>query len=216
MNSQARDRLVHDYLKQLRRAARALPRARRGELIAEARAHLDHVIPLSATEAETLNQLERLGSPDHMVAEAFDRGCQPVRPGGTFEWIAIVLVLIGGLVIPVIGWLVGVFMLWCSRVWTWREKLAGTLLVPGGLGGVIGVGLFVVGSRGTCQSGGTSDPPIAPRCSGGASAWDAITVGAFGLLAVVAIGMCIYLARRIRPSGTTQSNSPYIRRAAQL
>ncbi|HEY5195981.1 MAG TPA: hypothetical protein VIJ51_03025 [Solirubrobacteraceae bacterium] len=31
------------------------------------------------------------------------------------------------------GWLVGLVLLWSSRLWTTREKLFGTLIVPGGI-----------------------------------------------------------------------------------
>lgn len=32
-----------------------------------------------------------------------------------------------------VGWLVGLILLWSSRMWTIRDKLIGTLIVPGGL-----------------------------------------------------------------------------------
>jgi hypothetical protein len=32
-----------------------------------------------------------------------------------------------------VGWLVGVVLLWSSTVWTLRDKLIGTLVIPGGL-----------------------------------------------------------------------------------
>lgn len=48
------------------------------------------------------------------------------------EWSTITLLLIGGFFAG-IGWIVGVVLLWRSRVWTLRDKLIGTLLWPGGL-----------------------------------------------------------------------------------
>ena len=44
----------------------------------------------------------------------------------------ITLLLIGAF-LAVVGWVVGVVLLWRSRVWTLRDKLIGTLLWPGGL-----------------------------------------------------------------------------------
>jgi hypothetical protein len=35
---------------------------------------------------------------------------------------------LGALLLPIAGWVLGV---WASRVWNTREKLVGTLLVPG-------------------------------------------------------------------------------------
>jgi hypothetical protein len=49
------------------------------------------------------------------------------------EVAALVLLPFGGVIVPVAGWFVGVFFLWASDTWTGREKLVGTLIVPGGL-----------------------------------------------------------------------------------
>ena len=58
---------------------------------------------------------------------------EPQRRRGPVEWGAVILLLIGGIVIPVVGWIVGALLLWVSQAWTLRDKLIGTLLVPGGL-----------------------------------------------------------------------------------
>src|SRR5207302_8751218 len=44
-----------------------------------------------------------------------------------------IILLVGGLLIPVLGWAAGVALLWTSRAWTRRDKLIGTLVIPGGL-----------------------------------------------------------------------------------
>ena len=49
------------------------------------------------------------------------------------EVLAVLLLLIGGVVIPVLGWLVGLVLLWASSAWTTERKLLGTLVLPGGL-----------------------------------------------------------------------------------
>lgn len=49
------------------------------------------------------------------------------------DLLAIVALVVGSLVLPVLGWLVGLVLLWTSATWTVREKLAGTLIWPGGL-----------------------------------------------------------------------------------
>jgi hypothetical protein len=45
---------------------------------------------------------------------------------------AVVMLTVGSL-IP-LGWVVGVILLWSSRIWRRSEKLLGTLIVPGGPG----------------------------------------------------------------------------------
>ena len=122
--------LARDYLKRLEKAAAILPRARRNELLGEIESHLSEALPTDASEAEALNVLERLGEPAEIVAEA-GTGQAPAR-AGLNEWLAIPLLLAGGFIF-VIGWFVGVVLLWSSRIWTLRDKLIGTLVLPGGL-----------------------------------------------------------------------------------
>src|SRR6266542_4042978 len=125
-----------------------LPRARRREIvdeisrhIAEARADLE-----AEMEADVRNILETLGDPAEIAAEARDRfEVRPVPPAqaeraGATEIAALILLLVGGLVLPVIGWIVGVVLLWASNAWTVRDKLIGTLVLPGGL--MLPFGLF--------------------------------------------------------------------------
>ncbi|GAA2051543.1 hypothetical protein GCM10009839_68210 [Catenulispora yoronensis] len=52
-------------------------------------------------------------------------------PLGTQEIFAILLLLAGGLLFGA-GWIAGVLLLWNSDRWTTRDKLAGTLIIPGG------------------------------------------------------------------------------------
>jgi hypothetical protein len=126
--------LVAEYLKRLRRAAARLPPGRRAELIAEIEAHLADALDPGVTDAEALHALRRLGPPEAIVAAEDPAAATPARrePRGRKEWLAMVLLLFGGLIAGV-GWLVGAILLWTSRAWTRREKLVGTLVVPGGL-----------------------------------------------------------------------------------
>jgi uncharacterized membrane protein len=128
------DHLVDDYLKRLDGELSDLPRERRRELteeiaghIAEARADLD-----PENEAEIRNLLERLGDPAEIAAEERARSGLVSRRAGPVEIAALIGLLVGGFVF-VIGWFVGLVLLWVSEAWSLREKLVGTLLVPGGL-----------------------------------------------------------------------------------
>ena len=159
------DQLVADYLKRLNSELQGLPRARRRELveeisghIAEARADLE-----SENEADVRSLLDRLGDPAEIAAEA--RGRYGVeRRGSGLDIVALVLLLIGGIVLPVVGWVIGVVLLWISETWTTTEKVIGTLVVPGGLALPLFLTL-VTGYTETC-----SGPPGGPlTCTGGPS-----------------------------------------------
>ena len=130
MNDSSLHPFARDYLKRLKKAAASLPRARLNELIGEIESHLTEALPAGAGETEALNVLERLGEPADIVAEA-GTGQAPAR-AGLNEWLAIPLLLVG-VSLFVVGWFVGVALLWRSRIWTLRDKLIGTLVLPGGL-----------------------------------------------------------------------------------
>jgi len=68
------DPLVEDYMRRLEAAAWALPDYRRDELLAEIRAHLDEALRQvpAGDEAAVRSVLERLGSPEEIVAAAAD------------------------------------------------------------------------------------------------------------------------------------------------
>ena len=55
------------------------------------------------------------------------------RRGLGLEIVAVLMLTVGSL-IPVLGWAVGVILLWSSGRWRPSEKLLGTLIVPGGPG----------------------------------------------------------------------------------
>src|SRR5204863_8685773 len=131
------DQLIERYLQHLRIELAAAPRARRRELekeiaghIAEARAELPN-----ESEAEIRNLLDRIGDPADIAAEAQERfGVEPradlPTKSRTHEILALVFLLLGSVVIPLVGWLVGVVLLWTSTVWTTGEKILGTIFVP--------------------------------------------------------------------------------------
>ncbi|HZE04492.1 MAG TPA: hypothetical protein VE127_04660, partial [Solirubrobacteraceae bacterium] len=82
---------------------------------------------------------------------------------GTREWAALFLLPFGWLLLPVIGWIAGVMFLWSSRVWTMREKVIGTVVVPGGLSAVLILSL--VGTGSACSGGGAAGQAIDAQCT---------------------------------------------------
>jgi hypothetical protein len=64
----------------------------------------------------------------------------------TAIYTAVGLLLFGGL-IALLGWIVGAVLVWRSSVWTRREKLLGTLVLPFGLlGSLMVINLDLNGS----------------------------------------------------------------------
>jgi hypothetical protein len=186
--------LAVGYLERLRRAGRGLPPERLRELLAEIEGHLSEAVDPSATDAQVLTVLDRLGEPQTIIAaEAPDPDTLPTGRG-TREWTAIILLLIGGFIVG-LGWVAGVVLLWSSRAWTTREKWIGTLVVPGGLVAGLFLGLFEFNAptRLRCRGfiGGvqhcTTTAGPTPTVLGAAG---------FALLVLAPITTSIYLARR--------------------
>jgi hypothetical protein len=118
------NRLVEDYLRRLEEAAAHLQPARRTELVAEIREHIDAALRAEdeADEVAVRNVLERLGPPEE-IAEAAEPAPEDEARVGKLEVTALI-----ALVVPVLGWLVGIVLVLCSRAWSSREKLVGIAL----------------------------------------------------------------------------------------
>lgn len=130
--------LAQDYLLRMRRAGSDLPPDRLSDLLGELEAHLSEAIPAGASDQQALEVLERLGPPGDIVDAEQPRLTVPVDRRSWREWAAVVLLPLGGLAFGV-GWLIGLILLWSSRLWTTRDKLIGTLIVPGGIASVLWV-----------------------------------------------------------------------------
>jgi hypothetical protein len=185
------DQLVEDYLDQLEQELRDVPRARRRELVGEIAQHIAEGNAESEAEVRTL--LDRLGEPAEIADEARERFAVPQRPraGGWLEIAALILLLPGSL-IPIVGWLTGAVLLWMSNVWSWRDKLIGTLIVPGGLSTVLFLGL-----TGTEVGGGicTGDGACAPDP---ATSGHVLRTVAFILVLIGPFVSTAYLAWRLK------------------
>ena len=145
MTNSTVNRLLDQYLTRLADAAQALAPDRRAELLSEIREH----IAASMAEADGPDEvavrtmLDRLGQPEDIVAAAVEDDPpehpanaghpQTHRPGIGLEIGAVVMLTLGSL-IPIIGWAVGVILLWSSGLWRRSDKVMGTLIIPGGPG----------------------------------------------------------------------------------
>jgi hypothetical protein len=82
------------------------------------------------------------------------------RTAGRREVAAVILLLFGGVVVTFLGWLAGVVLLWLSPPWRVREKVLGTLVLPGGLAPAI----FMATGRSTFFAFDSPRPsPACPR-----------------------------------------------------
>jgi hypothetical protein len=120
-------RLVDDYLRRLDEAAAHLQRSRRTELVAEIREHIETALRQEdeAGEAAVRNVLERLGPPEEIVDAAEPPAEADLARPGRLELGALI-----ALIVPVLGWLVGLVLVFVSRAWSGRDKLVAlTLLV---------------------------------------------------------------------------------------
>lgn len=194
------DALVERYLARLRRELRDVPAAWRGEIVEEIEAHLAVAREEAADEAELRTLIDRLGDPAEIAAEARERFGVPtaVAPSPRRSWVevaAVILLPIGAVVLPVIGWVVGLVLLWSSHLWTLRDKLIGTLVVPFGL--LPAVWFVGVAAIETCNTSSSADRPPATTCTGGGTSPWLVALGVFLLVAPFA--SAAYLAWRTRP-----------------
>jgi uncharacterized membrane protein len=229
------DQLVEDYLAQLRAEALVLPDDRRDELVEEITAHIAEARQSDGSPLAVRNILDRLGDPADIVRAAADTppgspawsgapgsgagypAAAAAQPGraGALELAAVLFLLLGGIVIPVVGWFIGVVLLWVSPRWTKRDKLLGTLVWPGGL---LAPALLVIAGAAagllassvtTCTSGDSVAAPVsssqetvtqaATHCttSGGIGLppWLVITLGL--ILLILAVAGPLWTASRL-------------------
>jgi uncharacterized membrane protein len=199
------DKLVERYLKHLDVELDDLPRDRRREIvdeiaghIAEARSALEH-----ETEADVRNILEGLGDPADIAADARERF--EVKPQSTppkAGWVeigALIMLLVGGLVLPVIGWLVGVVLLWVSNAWNTRDKIIGTIFVPGGMALPLVLGVLASSPfSGSCISRVGSQHATSTCTGQGTSATEVLAIVALIALLIAPIVTTGYLAYRMK------------------
>lgn len=212
------DPFLRAYLDRLDRCAAVLPTDQRTELVEEISRHIADAMAIGQvrTEADMRTMLDRLGEPEEIVAAAradasATPGFTPSPPyiGGapvalrapttTWEGITVALLTIGSIV-PIIGWLAGVAMLWTSTRWRPREKVLGTLIMPLGPAAVLWFALIPVSSE-SC-TGGTETPSfdgtvttVSQVCTHSGlilSAWVSTPLILFWLIAPIAVAVVLF------------------------
>jgi hypothetical protein len=123
-------------------------------------------------------------------AEIRKSGSTAAEPGRR-ERIVILVLPLGGVVLPIVGWLIGVVLLWSSPVWTKREKTLATLLPPGGLAVVV---YLAVKLNSQCTSTGGVGRPTVQHCVGAGTSF--LETLALATYLLTGIGTPVVLALR--------------------
>jgi len=142
MSSNDSESMVNDYLRRLDLALSAVAGPRRQRLVEEIAQHVAERRREISEESPTalLQLLDRIGRPEDIAAAALEQddeqsprlSSSETEKSGLHEALAIALLLFGGYLL-IIGWLIGVVLLWSSPAWRTRDKVLGTLIFPGGL-----------------------------------------------------------------------------------
>jgi uncharacterized membrane protein len=205
------DKLVERYLKHLEIELDDLPRDRRREIVDEIGGHITQARAdlEQETEADVRNILEGLGDPAEIAADARERFEVPepaaalsFKPGAV-EIGALIMLLIGGLVLPLLGWVIGVILLWVSNAWNVRDKIIGTIFIPGGLGVPVALALLATGTGGSVSCSPVANVrtgAIAPTagCPDGGASTHYLAIIAVTVLLLAPILTTAYLAYRMR------------------
>lgn len=174
------------YIRDLERAVRDLPKPLADDIVTGVREELRGLDAAAAAD-----RIAELGDPTFIAASA--RGELPVRADKPwYTVLTIVLLAVGGFLVPVLGWLVGLVMLWYSRTWTLRDKLVGTLLLPVIAGLVLAISWFVRAITPAEPVNGEIVNPLIPNV------FDLTHSSILATIFIVPIITTIYLAVRAR------------------
>lgn len=197
---------VQAYLQRLDAATAHLPADERIEIAEGIRSHLITALGEASSEADVRTVLDALGEPEEIVGTPPPAPAQaPAAPvwvpptpraatsgRGALEIAAVIFLLLGAIIVPFVGWFIGVVLLWCSKTWTTGQKWLGTLVLPGGLAIVPALVMLTPLIAETCTTTDSNGVTLT-QCSGGLPTWVTIAVA---LLCVGApIATSIYLLR---------------------
>jgi hypothetical protein len=164
------DALVEDYLRRLDTAASTLPPDRRAELMSEIREHLQEGLRHNGAtdEVAVRNLLDRLGSPEEIVAEAVDPSPFPTVPVSAPETnsSAVASLVLGALWLLGIGSVLALIFGYRARreIKSSQPHQTGAGLATAGIVlGWVGIVLLLVVAAGALGLGVHSSPPVPIR-----------------------------------------------------
>jgi hypothetical protein len=134
--SKESEELVRNYVKELRRELRGLPRHRKRSFLEGVGARISAARSSEGSESDdnVRHVLERIGPPADVAAEAHDFAARPLRrtalEDGALIALSPLLLVVALFVTPalLLGVVVGAILLWLSRAWTPGEKMIGMIL----------------------------------------------------------------------------------------
>jgi hypothetical protein len=128
MPSEMQPQVVRSFLAQLDAALRDVPSEVSREIVAGVTEEL------AGLEAATAaSRIEELGDPAFIAAEARAGVAAPaetptrLRDPRWYVVVAGLLVAVGGIVVPIVGWIIGITLVWLSKTWCTWEKWVATL-----------------------------------------------------------------------------------------
>ncbi|MEJ5913153.1 HAAS signaling domain-containing protein [Pseudokineococcus sp. 1T1Z-3] len=130
----AADDAVQNYLDRLAAATSTLPPAERSELVQQITDHLAaaradaRADGLPDDEALVLNLVEDLGTPEQVAAAAGAELAPHTPPSVGLEIATVSVLAFQWLVVPGLGWVVGIVMTFFSTRWTVGQKLLAAAL----------------------------------------------------------------------------------------
>ncbi|NNN09034.1 MAG: hypothetical protein HKL85_07575 [Acidimicrobiaceae bacterium] len=153
------DRIIEEYLGELRDALRSVNPSDAREFVAEIEQHIaeGRATLEPGDEVGLRNLLERIGSPSALASELEET--ESPRAVSGMDRATPWLIMFGGFAFG-FGWLVGLYGLWSSKTWRIWDKLLGTFIWPGGLLGIFY--LFLATSSVTTCSGFSRAGQTAP------------------------------------------------------
>ncbi|TVR70905.1 MAG: hypothetical protein EA415_12135 [Sphaerobacteraceae bacterium] len=160
MNASGPEQRISDYLDRVSAQLGDTPEQERSEILSDLDAHIRDAVGgdvLSASEADVLNVLERLGNPSEVAREA--RGVrghyQQTPPSSNPYWAeqrkTPGALEVGAIVLTALFWPIGLLLAWVSARWKTRDKAIATVFPLAS--GLILLALAIAGAVGYSTSG---------------------------------------------------------------
>lgn len=160
MNAYGPEQHISDYLDHVSAQLGDIPEQERSEILNDLEAHIRDAVGgdvLSASEADVLNALERLGHPSEVAREA--RGARghdqqtpaPANPYEEDQRKTPGALEVGAIVLTAIFWPIGLLLAWISDRWKTRDKVIASAFPLAS--GLVLLALLVAGAVGWSTSG---------------------------------------------------------------